>query len=94
MRGQASALYQFAVTLIGLGIGPTAVALGTDYVFGSDSALGYSLAVVTGISLVLAVVILMAGLRSYRESLERLKSWAPKDPAVVVPGRQVPAADA
>ncbi|MEW5698306.1 spinster family MFS transporter [Pseudomonas synxantha] len=94
MRGQASALYQFAVTLIGLGIGPTAVALGTDYVFGSDSALGYSLAVVTGISLVLALVILMAGLRSYRESLERLKSWAPKDPSVVVPGRQVPAADA
>src|SRR5690606_28292813 len=32
MRGQASAIYLFVITLIGLGIGPTAVALVTDYV--------------------------------------------------------------
>jgi len=94
MRGQASALYQFAVTLIGLGIGPTAVALGTDYVFGSDSALRYSLAVVTGVSLILAVVILASGLRSYRTSLERLKTWAPTDQRSVVPTPHVPQADA
>ena len=38
MRGQASALYLFVITLIGLGIGPTAVALITDFVFQDEVA--------------------------------------------------------
>ena len=42
MRGQASAVYLFVITMVGLGIGPTAVALGTDFVFGDDNALRYS----------------------------------------------------
>src|SRR5690606_20899011 len=33
MRGEASAVYLFVITLIGLGIGPTAVAMVTHYVF-------------------------------------------------------------
>ena len=39
MRGQASAIYLFVITLIGLGVGPTAVALVTDFVFADDAAL-------------------------------------------------------
>jgi hypothetical protein len=34
---RASAIYLFVITLIGLGIGPTAVALVTDYVFADDN---------------------------------------------------------
>jgi len=43
MRAQASALYLFVVNLIGLGLGPTAVAMTTDYVFADDLAVRYSL---------------------------------------------------
>jgi hypothetical protein len=37
MRAQASTLYLFVVNLIGLRLGPTAVALVTDFVFGRDA---------------------------------------------------------
>ena len=62
MRGQASAVYLFVITMVGLGIGPTAVALGTDFVFGDDNALRYSLLIVTGIALVGAMILLGMGL--------------------------------
>lgn len=75
MRSQASALYLFIVNLIGLGLGPTAVALVTDYVFEDDAAVRYSLLLVSLFAEVAAVLLLWRGLRHYRESLERLKSW-------------------
>ncbi|MCY1560152.1 hypothetical protein D9M68_972570 [compost metagenome] len=75
MRGQASAIYLFVITLIGLGFGPTAVALVTDYVFADDKALRYSLLIVTTIAVASSVVLLWAGLKPYRESLQRLQSW-------------------
>jgi MFS family permease len=46
MRGQVSAVYLFMVALIGQGLGPTSVAIATDYVFKDDNAIGYSLALV------------------------------------------------
>ena len=46
MRAQISALYLFVVNIIGLGLGRTAVALFTDYVFGRDDAVRYSLTIV------------------------------------------------
>jgi MFS family permease len=42
MRGQVSAVYLFTVNLIGLGGGPTAVALLTDRVFHNDNMVGSS----------------------------------------------------
>ncbi|MBD9426185.1 MFS transporter [Pseudomonas sp. PDM15] len=76
MRGQASALYLFVITLIGLGLGPTAVALVTDFVFADDNALRYSLLIVTGIAVSASVLLLWRGLHPYRESLQRLKQWS------------------
>ncbi|MNF86803.1 Major Facilitator Superfamily protein [compost metagenome] len=75
MRGQASAIYLFVITLIGLGLGPTAVALFTDYVFGDDAALRYSLLIVTSLAVTGSVVLLWMGLKPYRESLQRLQQW-------------------
>ena len=46
MRAQVSALYLLAVNLIGLGIGPTFVALLTDYLYGDPALVGHSLATV------------------------------------------------
>ncbi|WP_460146755.1 spinster family MFS transporter [Pseudomonas sp. S2_A02] len=76
MRGQASAVYLFVITLIGLGIGPTAVAIITDYVFGDDMSLRYSLMIVTSIAVMSSVVLLSMGLKPYRESVARLELWA------------------
>lgn len=75
MRGQASAVYLFVITLIGLGLGPTAVALVTDFVFADDQALRWSLLIVTTLAVGSSVVLLWMGLKPYRESVERLKRW-------------------
>ena len=77
MRGQASAIYLFVITLLGLGLGPTAVALVTDYVFADDNALRYSLMIVTGLAVLCSIALLARGLKPYRESLQRLQQWAP-----------------
>ncbi|HLD67660.1 MAG TPA: MFS transporter [Pseudomonas sp.] len=76
MRGQASAIYLFVITLIGLGIGPTAVALVTDYVFADDQALRYSLLIVTSIAVFSSIVLLSMSLKPYRDSVVRLQNWA------------------
>lgn len=76
MRGQASAIYLFVITLIGLGIGPTAVALVTDYVFADDTALRYSLLIVTSIAVFSSIVLLSMSLKPYRESVVRLQQWS------------------
>jgi MFS family permease len=78
MRGQASALYLFVVNLLGLGLGPTAVALVTDYVFRDDLAVGRSLLIITTAAELVALVLLAMGLRPYRESRERLGRWGAK----------------
>ncbi|AUM12703.1 spinster family MFS transporter [Ketobacter alkanivorans] len=75
MRGQASAMYLFVVTIIGLGVGPTAVALLTDFVFQDDNALRYSLLIISVVSTLLAIALLLASLRPYRESVERAGQW-------------------
>jgi MFS family permease len=72
MRGQASAIYLLVVNLIGLGLGPTAVALITDYVFHDDNAVHYSLAITGTIASLGAVLFLALGLKPYRESLARI----------------------
>ena len=75
MRGQASAVYLFVLNLIGLGIGPTAVAVCTQRVFGQDAALGYSLAIVTSAACALAAACLYAALNPFLASLARLHRW-------------------
>lgn len=70
MRGQASAVYLFVITLLGLGIGPTAVALITDYVFNDDAALRYSLLIVSSVVTVIAIGLLYSSLKPYRASVD------------------------
>ena len=76
MRGQASAIYLFVITLLGLGIGPTAVALVTDYVFADDMALRYSLLIVNSLAVLSSVILLGKGLQPYRNSLVHLQEWS------------------
>lgn len=75
LRGQASAIYLFVVNLIGLGVGPTAVALVTDYVFKDDYAVNYSLLIVTTLAHLIAALLLWLGMKPFLRSLERLQAW-------------------
>jgi MFS family permease len=75
MRGQASAVYLFILNLIGLGLGPSAVAFCTQYVFRRDAAVNYSLLVVSVTASVLSAVLLWSGLKPFLRSLDRLNLW-------------------
>jgi MFS family permease len=75
MRGQASAIYLFTINLIGLGLGPSAVAAATDFVFEDDQAVRYSLVSVATLAHLGATTLLWAGLKPFLVSLERLKQW-------------------
>ncbi len=72
MRAQASAFYLFVVNLIGIGLGPTAVAMVTDYVFGDDAAVRWSLLLVGIVTHLGCVTSLALGLKPFRASLDRV----------------------
>lgn len=75
MRGQASAIYLFVVNLVGMGMGPTAVALVTDYGFQNDNAVGYSLLIVGSSTGIVAALLLLAGLKPFARSMRHLQAW-------------------
>ena len=77
MRAQVGALFMTAMTLIGLGLGPSIVGLLTDRVFGDDAAIRYSLLVVTVLGLGGAAALLGAGLAPYRRSVVYRANWTP-----------------
>lgn len=68
LRGRASAVYLLVVNLLGLGLGPTAVALLTDRLFADPQALGLSLLIVCGGAQLLGALLLTAGIRPFRDS--------------------------
>lgn len=70
-RARVTALYFFVVNLAGLGFGPMLMALLTDHLFGNDGALRYSIALVTGIALPLAAIILTMGFSAFARDLAK-----------------------
>lgn len=75
MRGQASAVYLFILNLIGLGLGPTAVAWFTQHVFHRDDALRYSMLIVSVAACILAAGLLWTCLKAFLTSLGRLQAY-------------------
>jgi MFS family permease len=71
MRGMVSAFYLFFLNLIGIGLGPTIIALITDYVFHDDQAVGFSLAIMAGCSGLLAALFLWKGLKPFRAEVAK-----------------------
>jgi len=45
----------------------------TDYLFHNDAAVRYSMVLVAGAALVPGVLLLLAGMKPYRESVARMK---------------------
>jgi len=76
MRGQVLSFYLFTANILGLGLGPTFVALITDYVYKNEHSVGYSLSTAVALIVPVVIVILWLGLKPFRESLARSEAWA------------------
>lgn len=72
LRGQAIAIYIFVVALMGMSLGPTTIAVITDYVFRDPLAVRYSIIVFTLIFSTLAFMLLYLGLKPYRRSVDAM----------------------
>jgi MFS family permease len=75
MRAQLTALYYFVLNLVGLTVGPTAVALITDYYFHDESQLRYSLAAVSAVATSCGIALLLYVLPQYRRSAAEARAW-------------------
>lgn len=82
LRGQVSALlYLFPVNLIGIGFGPSIVALITEQGFGDPAALRYAMSMVGCAASMLAACALFAGIRPFAKSLAcAARGWRLKSP--------------
>lgn len=74
LRAQGAAIYFLTLNLIAGIFGPTSVAWFNDRVFGQN-AVRYSLATVAAVGMTLTLVLLAAGLGSYRKTLEYRERW-------------------
>lgn len=66
VRGMATSIGVLVVNLIGLGIGPTCIALVTDYVLHDEHQLRYALAALLPVMLLISATIGFSGLTQYR----------------------------
>ena len=71
LRAQVSAVFLFAVNLVGIGAGPTLVALLTDRVFADPLRVGASLAWIGTVCAVAGAALLASGLGAFRAARGR-----------------------
>ncbi len=69
IRAVGSAIYLLVLNLIGVGLGPTSIALVTDFIFHDEQQLRYSLALVGATSAGLAALLYTLSLRNYGTSV-------------------------
>jgi len=70
LRARMVALYFLVANLIGLGCGPTAMALVTDRVFGDDGALRYAIASITLLAMPVSAALATWGLKPFARAVE------------------------
>jgi MFS family permease len=74
LRARITAFMLFILNLLGLGLGPTIVAMTTDYVFHDPKAVGSSVALVGTICGLVAALLFRLGRRPYLRALDRMES--------------------
>lgn len=72
VRALASSIFLFILNIIGLGMGPTMVALFTDFVFHDEKAIKDSLSLMYLIAGILGFVCLYAALKPYQKAIENV----------------------
>ena len=75
MRGQTTALYLVMYNVIGYGLGPTVVAVLTDYVFGNEAQLYLALACVSAVLCPLAALCYTIALKPFTARAESTRHW-------------------
>jgi MFS family permease len=76
LRARVSALMLFTLNLLGLGLGPTIVAMTTDYVFHDPKAVGSAVALVGTVCGLVAALLFRLGCRPYLKALDRMEDAA------------------
>ncbi len=77
MRGIITGVYFLLIGLISIGLGPYAVGLATDYLFKDKEAIGRCLALVSIVTGLPAGLLLIVGLKAFRDSLGRVTWTSP-----------------
>ena len=72
IRGQVSAFYLLIVNLVGIGGGPTVIALITDRVFQNELALGHSIAIVAVLTCGVGAVLLWLSVAPFKQQLDQV----------------------
>jgi MFS family permease len=75
MRGQITALFLLCFSLIGMSISPVMIAFLTQYVFGAESMLRYSIATVHIVLGPLATIVFWYGLKPYGKAFAAARAW-------------------
>lgn len=74
MRGQVTALFLLVFNVIGFGLGGTVVASFTDFVFGDESMLRYSMAATSALLGPISIVAYWLGLKPYAHSVRQAEA--------------------
>jgi MFS family permease len=75
LRGQMVAFYLIAVNFLAYTFAPTLPAIMSDFIFGSELALGKSISILAVINYSVAIVCFYFGLKHYRIALDAAKAW-------------------
>ena len=74
MLGLAAGIYFFISNAVGIGIGPTAVAAITDYLYKDPDMIRYSLAFTGGVSRVVAFILVILCIKHYMKLMKQIDS--------------------
>jgi MFS family permease len=94
MRSRISALYVFALTGVGVSVGPLLVALVTDLVLRDEAKVGTAMAIVMGLLTSVALVSLWSGRRALREAIDSGPEAGSRLPTVGQPSQAATTASA
>jgi MFS family permease len=75
LRGKVIALYAIMLTLLGLGLGPTIIAVITQYVLHDEKLIRYSLVIFSAIVAPTGAVSLRTALRPFQRVVEESAGW-------------------
>lgn len=75
IRAQASALFLLLINFIGFGLGGTAIAFFTDFIFGNDNALPDSMTLAAIIIVPASIYFYWKGIPGYQKCLEQAEQW-------------------
>ena len=74
MRGQATAIYLFCISFLGLSIGATSVALVTDYIFHDEKMLSWSMSIVCSFSSLCSILLFLSSLRPFFKAVQDIEA--------------------